>query len=507
LKSWLLRTGALPVLLFSVTGFLVMGYHPGAEDDAVYLASVKARLDPALFPHDAAFFAVQMRASLFDRAMAAFVRATGIPLAWSELLWQFAAIVLMLWACWSLASHLFSSAAARWAGTAAVSAMLTLPVAGTGIYLADQYLHPRNLASALVLFAVTRILARRPLYAVPLVAGALLLHPMMGTYGASFCVMLALTMSDRVRSKIDSLLRARAAAPVAGVIPFGWLFRPAPPGWVDAMRAHHWFWLFQWTWYEWLGALGPLALFWLLWRWARPRGEQALERFALAVLINAVFQQAVAMVVCGTPRLLTLATVEPMRYLHLVYVFMVLLGGALLGRHLLTRKALRWVVFLVVANAPMFAAQRALFPASPHLELPGRAPQNRWLQAFAWIRQNTPKDAYFALGPDYLTQPGEDMHGFRALAERSALADAVKDSSVLSKAPGLVPGWRAQVGAQVGWEHFQAADFERLRAQFGVGWALLDFPPPASFACRWRQNGLSICRIPVPPGALTESRQ
>jgi hypothetical protein len=151
---------------------------------------------------------------------------------------------------------------------------------------------------------------------------------------------------------------------------------------------------------------------------------------------------------------------------------------------------------LLAVNAPMFAAQRALFPASLHLELPGRAPRNRWLQAFAWIRDNTPKDAYFALGPDYLTQPGEDMHGFRALAERSALADDLKDGSVLSKAPGLVPRWRAEVGAQEGWEHFQAADYERLRAQFGVDWVILDTVAPPGFACRWRREGLSICRIP-----------
>jgi len=496
LKSWLLRSAAPPVLLFSLAGFLVMGYHPGAEDDAVYLASVKARLDPALFPHDAAFFTVQMKASLFDGAMAGFVRGAGIPLPWSELLWQFAAIALMLWSCWSIATRLFSSAAAQWAAVAAVSAMLTLPVAGTGIYLADQYLHPRNLASALVLAAVARILAAKPLHAIPLVAGALLLHPMMGTYGASFCVVLALTMSDTARQRMPSLLRARAAAPAAALIPFGWLFRPAPPGWVDAMRAHHWFWLYQWTWYEWLGALGPLVLFWLLWRWARRRGEQVLERFALAVLAYSVFQQAIALVVCGTPQLVTLATVEPMRYLHLVYVFLVLIGGGLLGQHVLKAHVTRWIVFLAAINVPMFAAQRALFPASPHLELPGRAPHNRWLQAFEWIRDHTPKDAFFALGPDYLAQPGEDMHGFRALAERSALADRIKDGSVLSKAPGLVARWREEVAAQEGWQHFQAADFERLHDQFGVDWVVLDTPPPPAFACPWRHDGISICSIP-----------
>jgi len=36
-----------------------------------------------------------------------------------------------------------------------------------------------------------------------------------------------------------------------------------------------------------------------------------------------------------------------------------------------------------------------------HLELPTMVSSNPWLQAFAWIRQNTPADAYFALDPQY----------------------------------------------------------------------------------------------------------
>ncbi len=36
----------LGVLLFTALGFLVMGYHPGLEDDGVYLAAVKADLNP-----------------------------------------------------------------------------------------------------------------------------------------------------------------------------------------------------------------------------------------------------------------------------------------------------------------------------------------------------------------------------------------------------------------------------------------------------------------------------
>src|ERR1700756_957933 len=77
------------VLMFTVLGFLVMGYHPGLEDDGVYLSGVKSDLDPALYPHDSDFFRLQLQATIFDRSMALFVRVTRIPVAWAELLGQF----------------------------------------------------------------------------------------------------------------------------------------------------------------------------------------------------------------------------------------------------------------------------------------------------------------------------------------------------------------------------------------------------------------------------------
>jgi hypothetical protein len=262
------------------------------------------------------------------------------------------------------------------------------------------------------------------------------------------------------------------------------------------MSPRHCFWLYQWTWYEWLGALGPLVLFSLLMRWARNRGDTTLATFASAVLAYGVLQQAIAMILCGPRRLVVLATLEPMRYLQLVYIFLVLVGGALVGRHFLKSRAARWIVFLLLLNVPMFLVQRKLFASTPHIELPERDTGNPWLQAFAWIRLNTPPGAYFALGPRYLAEPAEDMHSFRALAERSALADDIKDRSVLSKAPELVPEWRREVDAQQGWDHFQLADFKHLKAAFAVDWVILDYPAPAGLLCPLDNTSVIVCRIP-----------
>ena len=53
-------------------GFVVMGYHPGLEDDGIYLTAVKADLNPALYPYNANFFRLQMEATVFDEWMAQF---------------------------------------------------------------------------------------------------------------------------------------------------------------------------------------------------------------------------------------------------------------------------------------------------------------------------------------------------------------------------------------------------------------------------------------------------
>jgi hypothetical protein len=256
------------------------------------------------------------------------------------------------------------------------------------------------------------------------------------------------------------------------------------------------YFLSRWAWYEWLGALAPLLLFWLLWRIASKRGETKLARLSLAIFAYGLFQQIVALAVLDIPSLVRLTPMQPMRFLHLIYVFLCLIGGGLMGKYLLKTKVWRWAVFLVVANGGMFFAQRQLFAGTDHLELPARATSNPWLQTFEWIRTNTPEDAYFALDPQTMAAPGEDYHSFRALAERSMLSDAIKDTAVVTQVPSLATVWRDQQAALAGWDHFQLADFERLKSQFGVNWAVVSYPPPDGLPCPWHNGSISVCKIP-----------
>ena len=123
-----------------------------------------------------------------------------------------------------------------------------------------------------------------------------------------------------------------------------------------------------------------------------------------------------------------LARIQPLRSFYLLYVLLLVFLGTLLGEYVLKTRTWRWILAFLPIGVGMFAAQRSLFPESAHIELPGVQSRNPWVQAFEWSRDNTPLDARFALDPDHMRIAGEDSNGFRAISQRSMLADVVKDS-------------------------------------------------------------------------------
>lgn len=489
----------LGIAACALLGFLVMGYHPGAEDDELYLTAVKSNLHPTLYSHDATFFKLQLQTTVFDTWMAGFVHMTGIPVSCAELLWQFLSIFALLWSCWLVASQLFKEASARWSSIALLATLLTLPVSGTALYIVDQYLHPRCMATALILWAVSRILAGRAWQAVPMACVAFLLHPLMGALGISYCAFLAAYCIPSAHSWVidwGRRLVARPSMPLLFVLPASWMFSAPTPLWMQAVGSRHWYRLYDWEWYEWLGAIAPLIIFGVVHYFARQRCRSKLSRLSIALVCYGSFQLAVAMFLLWPGRQNMLGALEPMRFLHLIYIFLVLTAGGYLGKYVLRTHVWRWAAVLLVFSGGMLYAQRQLFASSSHIELPGAQPSSTWLEAFNWIRNNTPADAYFVLNPHYMEADGEDYHGFRALAERSHLADDVKDTSMITKTPSLGPLWNSQVEAQQGWQKFMLTDFERLKRDFGVDWALIDFPAPAGLDCRWHKQQLTVCRIP-----------
>jgi hypothetical protein len=223
--------------------------------------------------------------------------------------------------------------------------------------------------------------------------------------------------------------------------------------------------------------------------------EAVFERLCVASLVFGFVFFIAGLIITIPARLANFAELQPMRNLHLLYIIMLVLGGGLLARFVLKEKVWRWLVLFLPLCAVMFFVQRQTFPDTAHLEVPWTQSRNEWVRAFRWIRQNTPVDAYFALDPETMSLPGEDQHGFRAIAERSMLADNVKDTGAVTMFPAMAETWKEQVQAQAGWLHFTAADFRSLKSRFGVDWIVAPAPGVTGLQCPYVSSKLAVCEV------------
>ncbi len=470
--------------LLTVVALLIHGYHPYAEDAEIYLPGVLKILNPSLYSANAEFFGEHAGHTLYPNLIAFSVRATHLPLPWVAFLWHLASIFLLLAGAWRLAAALFEEARALWAAVALMAALLTLPIAGTFLYILDQFLNPRNLAALAVLFAVAEVLHRKYGRAALWLAFGAVMHPFMASFGILFCMWLILL--ERFHPRMLGF---------AAALPFGITFEPPPAAYHEVALRQRSHFVLRWEWYEWLGALAPVLLFWWFGNFARRRGMKNLELVSRA-MVPFVLVASVAAIGLGIPaRFEALARLQPLRCLALCYTVLVVAGGGLLGQYVLQRRAWRWLVLFVPLSFGMYFAQRQVFPASAHIEWPWAQPRNPWAQAFEWIRRNTPVDALFALDPRHMELPREDENGFRARAQRSMLADLVKDKGAASMFPPLSVLWAEQIADQRNFEHFAKNDFERLRQNYGVSWVVVEQPGPAGLECPYENSAVRVCRI------------
>lgn len=175
------------LLLLTLGTLLVHGYHPFAEDAEIYLPGVERILQPGLFLTDAGFFDSYAHFSLFARLIAGSVQLNRLPLETALFIWHLLSVFLLLLGCRNLSEECFASEAARWAGVCTIAALLTLPVAGTALYIMDQYVNPRNLAAFAGIFAITTVLCKHYVEAGFWICFAFVIHPLMGAFILLFC--------------------------------------------------------------------------------------------------------------------------------------------------------------------------------------------------------------------------------------------------------------------------------------------------------------------------------
>jgi hypothetical protein len=484
----------LVLFLFSAGAVLVQGYHVGTDDAEIYIPAIKQITNPQLYPLRAEFFLMHARYAHLAQIVGRSARILHMQADTAILLWHLLGVFLMIFAGWRLAGSLFTSSRSVWAAVGALALTFSVPVAGTALAIADPYLTSRSLSTPLSLMALTSFLRGGRVSVIVWLLLTGLVHPQMVVYTVGLIAFLMLPL-DRLSASLNPRrTEARAGFLVLPSLLKSFSLRPATGQYREILYSRTFFFASMWRWWEWVGVAVPLAVLLACARINLRGVTAACARVCRALFVFGLFSTFVEILFSTSTRFDSFERLQPMRSFDLIYIVFFMILGGLLAEYLLLDRIWRWLALFVPLAAGMFVLNIELYSSSPHVELPGRAGNNPWVASFYWIRANTPMDAFFALDPKYLELPHEDEHGFRAVAERSRLADFYKDSGVATMFPELAPEWARDQRDLSGWKRFEKADFERLHRQTGVTWVVLQRAVPG-LMCPYQKAGIWVCRL------------
>ena len=485
------RFPAFRLVLLSAAALLIHGYHLGVDDAEIYLPAARRLRDPQLYPFAPEFFLSHGHLSLFSPLLAATSWVTHLSIDAVTLGWYCVTLWLMLAATWLLASACFEGASARWTATGLLTTLLAMPAANTGLLLMDPYLTARSFSTPLTLVSIGLYLRRKYWAALATMVVTGLFHPQMVIY--LLFLFAVLFVADRVMHREEKRVPVLAGV---GMLPSGFHFAPATEPYREALYSRDYFFLYNWEWYHWLGVLAPLGLFWWAWKRGFRGTTEAARRLSFALIPFGVISILAGGLFATSTSFDMFERLQPMRSFHLITIVMMLFLGGLMGEYLVRGRVWLGTVLLVPVAVGMFFVGHETYPNSPQIELPGMTGGNPWLETVGWIRENVPADAVFAVDAAYLRDEVTDTHGFRALSGHSALADAYKDSGVVSLFPDLAPEWKRMSTAATGVNHFTVEDFRRLEVEYpAVNWTVIHGSAPAGLSCPYARGGFVVCRL------------
>lgn len=486
-----------------VAVFLLQGYHPYADDAAIYVAGIKHLLHPDLYTSlDTPFLEAQGTFSIFEKLVALLVRISGTKLEWVLLLVQAAATAATLQGARRFADELFSSRRAGWMAFALIAAAFTLPIAGTSLSVMDPYVTARSMTTPLALFALAAMCRWSWNEAALLTVCSIAFHPLMGGMLALFEVIFFCYAQPRWRWKL--LLAGGGVSfglfSAATILAF---LRPDSVTYRGIVWQRTYLFLETWAWYEYFGIVMPLLL--CLWVWMSVPPSR-LRDLAATVVLSGSFIAFVCLVFVHPSGSMFLARIQLLRIFSVIYLAGIVMMAGWLADVYENRTKVA-VLFPILMAIGTSAAQFAAYDGRLHVELPTRPDPGAWHQAFLWIGGHTAPNALFGADPDLMELPLEGHEGFRAATDRGILGNN-KDGGVVVLSPVLTERWVAQYKAQRNLA--SEPDSERVThlAPFHVSWVLL--PPAArtSFSCPFQNSVLKVCSLPVlPAGDLSLNKR
>jgi hypothetical protein len=421
IRSVALAAGALGFCLVAILN--CGGYRYGVGDQAFYIPAVTQHLNPELFPRDRAILHAQDRFMVYDDAIAAFVRASGVSVQAVFFAGYLAGLALLFGAIVATSGVIYKT----WMGVAMLTALLTLRhrITQTGANSLESYFQPRMLAFALGAWAVAAYLRGRLAATLALVIVAFAVHPTTALWFAIW-IGVALLVSER------SWRVPLAALAAIGLVLGSWAVTIGPlrghmdrmdPLWASAMAGKDYIFPSDWNASFWLVNLSYLAVAFGVYMLRRRRGLAVPREVGLlagAAALVAVFLISWPLMLTGIALALQLQTSRVFWMLDFLAAIYLAWLFAEAPRSLAVRRA-------AVAIAIAAAIARGLFVwGTEHAGNPIARigfPQDNWTDAMQWVSR-TPPDTHILADPGHAWKYGSSV---RVTGERDVYVEEVKD--------------------------------------------------------------------------------
>ena len=370
------------LLLLTLFAVLVHGYHLGTDDAAIYIPAIKKAFDPHLYPFGSEFFMEHGRLSIFSPVVAVFGPSISPSHRCRDLLWYVFGIFLLLVAGWRIASLCFSSAHARWAAVALLAALLTVPIAGTALVIADPYLTARSLSTPTTILAIDSFMRGQRIGTLLWIVLTALVHPQMAVFAIGFLGFLYWANHTSSAATRTHSFSAASAGALPSRWPQGFNFSPAQGTYREVLYSRTFFFAALWHWYEWIGIVLPVSILYAFTR-IHPRATlPAFQRICRALVPFGILSTLAFLLLNSTRYLMNFVRLQPMRSFHLIYVLFYLLVGGLFGEYVLKDRVWLWLALFASLTIGMFAVNRVSFANSRAIEWPIGGSKNPWVSAF-----------------------------------------------------------------------------------------------------------------------------
>ena len=445
------RWGALAWLSAGATAFCLLsifncgGYRYGAADQAFYIPAILQHLDPSLFPHDRSLFSAQDRLSLFNRAVAPVMAASGVSLPVLFLLAYVAGLLLLFGGGIRIGRIWYQS----WWTVAALALVLTLRhrLTQTGVNTLEAYLHPRMLAFGVGLWSISSFLKGNDRRALALVALAGALHPTTAIWFGVW-VWVGVIVSKRSDPRhLPVLLGATLLVAAAGL----WAIWRGPlsggppmlvrmdPEWASVLAGKDYVFPSDWGPSFWLVNVGYLAVILPVYRY-RLQHQRTLARedglvagaCALVVLFLLSWPLASARIAVVI-QLQVSRVFWMLDFLAALYLVWLGVEGRTLNVELRTQNVevrtgnvRRWVVATIAAIA---VVRGGYVMWIEHADAPivrmNLAPGD-WTDVMGWVAR-TPKGVHILTDPGHVYKYGSSV---RVAGQRDVLLEEVTDTAM-----------------------------------------------------------------------------